>query len=145
MIDLADGGVWLRRTSAQERAGDTVLLDRGMDIGPASYGGTGFVSPTVSPTPRYYEPHGAGWLHTFGGGLMVGCGLTNVGNASEDDGESLGVHGRCRCCPRIAAAKMGWRRLPSLVRVLHQAVFRRKPSARAHHFLVAGEAGFPCE
>ena len=79
----------------------TVMLDRGMDIGPANYGATGlaFISPVGFAHPAYYEPQGAGWLRTFGGGLLVGCGLTNVGNDSEDAGESLGVHGRLSLLP----------------------------------------------
>lgn len=112
MVEWADGNARGLR-AADIRTGSgleyTVLFDRGMDIGPASYGETGlaFISPTGFAHPAYYEPQGAGWLRTFGGGLMVGCGLTNVGNASEDDGESLGVHGRLSLLPaqRIAAGE----------------------------------------
>ena len=79
----------------------TVLLDRGMDIGPASYKGTplAWISPTGFSHPMYYEPDGINWLRTFGGGLLTGCGLTSVGAPGEDGGESLGLHGRLSHLP----------------------------------------------
>jgi hypothetical protein len=112
MVELADG-VERGLRAADVRTGSglayTVLLDRGMDIGPATFGATAlaFISPTGFAHPAFYEPEGAGWLRTFGGGLMVGCGLTNVGNAAEDEGESLGVHGRLSLLPvqRVATGE----------------------------------------
>jgi len=79
----------------------TVLLDRGMDIGPASYKGSplAWISPTGFGHPMYYEPDGINWLRTFGGGLLTGCGLTSVGSPSEDQGESFGQHGRLSNLP----------------------------------------------
>ena len=79
----------------------TVLLDRGMDIGPASYKGIplAWVSPTGFSHPTYYDPQGSNWLRTFGAGLLTGCGLTSVGSPGEDDGESLGLHGRLSNLP----------------------------------------------
>lgn len=79
----------------------SVLLDRGMDIGPASYKGMplAWVSAAGWGHPMYYEPQGAGWLRTFGGGLLTGCGLTYLGAPDEDQGESLGLHGRLSHLP----------------------------------------------
>ena len=79
----------------------SVLLDRGMDIGPASFKGMplAWVSPTGWGHPMYYDQTGSGWLRTFGGGLLTGCGLTSVGAPGEDDGESLGLHGRLSHLP----------------------------------------------
>ena len=79
----------------------SVLLDRGMDIGPASYKGVplAWVSPTGWGHPMYYDPQGAGWLRTFGGGLLTGCGLTHLGSPGEDEGEALGLHGRLSHLP----------------------------------------------
>jgi galactose mutarotase-like enzyme len=79
----------------------TVLLDRGMDIGPASCAGLpiAWVSPTGFAHPMFYDPKGFGWLRTFGGGLLTGCGLTNVGSPEEDEGESNGLHGRLSHLP----------------------------------------------
>jgi len=79
----------------------TVLLDRGMDIGPASYKGMplAWISPTGFGHPAYFDPNGLGWLRTFGGGLLTGCGLTYVGAPEEDEGESFGLHGRLSHLP----------------------------------------------
>ncbi len=79
----------------------SVLLDRGMDIGPADYKGLplGWVSPTGWAHPMYYEPQGNGLQRTFGAGLLTGCGLTYVGAAGEDEGESFGLHGRLSHLP----------------------------------------------
>ena len=79
----------------------SVLLDRGMDIGPALYKGMpmAWVSPTGWAHPMYFDPQGTGWLRTFGAGLLTGCGLTYLGAASEDEGEPLGLHGRLSHLP----------------------------------------------
>jgi len=44
----------------------SVLLDRGMDIGPASFKGMplAWVSPTGWGHPMYYDQMGSGWLRT---------------------------------------------------------------------------------
>jgi len=74
----------------------TVLLDRGMDIGPAKFRGASLVweSSTGPVHPAYFEHQGFGWLRTFHGGLMAGCGMTTAGAPSVDEGEELGLHGR---------------------------------------------------
>jgi hypothetical protein len=79
----------------------SVLLDRGMDIGPASYKGMplAWVSQAGWAHPMYFDPQGTGWLRTFGGGLLTGCGLTYLGAAGEDEGEQLGLHGRLSHLP----------------------------------------------
>lgn len=79
----------------------SVLLDRGMDIGPASFKGMplAWVSPTGWGHPMYYDPQGSGWLRTFGAGLLTGCGLTYLGSPVDDEGESLGLHGRLSHLP----------------------------------------------
>jgi len=79
----------------------TVLLDRGMDLGPASFRGRplAWLSPAGFSHPAHYEPEGLGWLRTFGGGLMTGCGLTHLGDPDEDEGESMGLHGRLSLLP----------------------------------------------
>ncbi|SMB90905.1 protein of unknown function [Thermanaeromonas toyohensis ToBE] len=78
-----------------------VLLGRGMDIGLAEYKGIplAFYSPVGEAHPKYYEPSGLGWLRNFGGGLLVTCGLTQVGTPCEDYGEELGLHGRISNIP----------------------------------------------
>jgi hypothetical protein len=73
----------------------TVLLGRGMDIAQASYKGISlaWVSATGSVHAHAYEPQGIGWLRSFHGGLLTGCGLQNVGAASVENGEEIGIHG----------------------------------------------------
>ena len=79
----------------------TVLIDRGMDIGPADWAGKSLAwqSPAGAVHPAYYDPIGLGWLRSFPGGLMVGCGLDNVGNPTTDEGDALGLHGRLSNTP----------------------------------------------
>ncbi len=88
-VTLADGperGV----RAADVRTGDglnfTVLLDRGMDIGPAEYRGIplAWISPTGPISPAFYDPRGIGWLRTFHGGLLTTCGLTQTGVPNVD-------------------------------------------------------------
>jgi len=82
-----------------------ILLDRGMDIGEASFNGTPFAyqTPVGVVHPSYFESDGLRWLRSFGAGLMTGCGLRNVGlpeaeNGMRADGP-LGQHGRISNTP----------------------------------------------
>lgn len=79
----------------------TVLPDRGMDIAAARWNGVPLVwhSPTGVTHPAYYEAEGLGWLRGFFGGLLVTCGFMNVAVASDDEGESFGIHGRASYLP----------------------------------------------
>ena len=79
----------------------TVLLSRGMDIGAASLHGVPFawVSATGWASPRAFVPEGRGWLQTFHGGLLTGCGLSNAGASNQDGEEALGIHGRLSHIP----------------------------------------------
>lgn len=87
----------------------TVLLDRGMDIGWASYKGAPIAwrSHTSAIGPAFYEPHGTGWLRGFHGGMMNTCGLTTFGSPSRDEGEELGQHGRASYIPAHQVAHGG--------------------------------------
>ena len=73
----------------------TVLLDRALDIGAAEYGGTplAWVHPALGG-PELYDAEGAGWVRTWGGGLVTTCGLTHFGQPEQDGPEALGLHGR---------------------------------------------------
>lgn len=70
--------------------------DRGMGIGRFEYAGINlsWLSPVGPTHPHRYEPEDDGWLRTFSGGALVPCGLLQVGHASVDQGEALGLHGR---------------------------------------------------
>lgn len=82
-----------------------VLADRGLDLGPAWHGGfpLAWVSPTGIAHPGLAEP--GAWLRSFHGGLLVTCGLQNVGPECEDDGERHGLHGRASSIP---ASQVRW-------------------------------------
>ena len=99
LMTLADGpesGVRIADCRTGSGLRFQVTLDRGMDISVAEYRGIplAFRSPAGDVHPSHFEPAGTGWLRTFPGGLMTGCGLTSVGSPSTDAGEDLGQHGR---------------------------------------------------
>ncbi len=74
----------------------TALPDRALDISFISYKGVPLCwrSATKEASAMYFEYRESEWLRTFFGGLLVTCGLTQVGDPCEDDGEKLGLHGR---------------------------------------------------
>jgi len=82
-----------------------IQLDRGMDIGDASFNGQPFAYMTpVGPVhPSYHEPDGFRWLRSFNAGLLTGCGLAHAGSPEVEDGMSttgpLGLHGRLSNLP----------------------------------------------
>ena len=83
----------------------TVLLDRAMDIGMATYNGIplAWQSGTGASNPSRFEPSIKGWLRTFHGGLLALCGLSNAGlvdpAVDPQNGEELGLHGRIGTVP----------------------------------------------
>ncbi|MCD6291632.1 MAG: aldose 1-epimerase family protein [Anaerolineae bacterium] len=114
LAELADGperGVRVADVHTGSGFSFTVLLDRGMDIGSATYNGRALAwqAQPGEPAPTFYEPEGLGWLRTFHGGLVATCGLTQVGAPCEDQGEALGLHGRIGHIPaRHVYADAGW-------------------------------------
>jgi hypothetical protein len=85
-----------------------VSLDRGMDLSLADYKGMALAwrSPVGDVHPSFFEPAGYGWLRTFPGGLLTGCGMTSAGAPSEDQGEALGLHGRLSHLPATDVSSM---------------------------------------
>ena len=77
----------------------TVLLSRGMDIGRTFYRGIPLTwfSSSGEVHPSFYESEGLGWLRSFGGGLLVTCGLCHAGAPAEE--EKIGLHGRISHIP----------------------------------------------
>ena len=79
----------------------SVIPDRAMDISLATFRGINlaYITPNGEVNPAFYDAEGAGWLRTFGAGLLTTCGLTNFGPPCDDDGEHLGLHGRISTAP----------------------------------------------
>jgi hypothetical protein len=110
--ELADGferGVRVADVYTGSGLTFTVLLDRGMDIGQASFRGVPLAwrSATTAKAPSYFEPEGFGWLRGFHGGLVNTCGLSYFGAPSEDRGQALGLHGRASYTPASHVAYGG--------------------------------------
>jgi hypothetical protein len=104
LVTLADG-VESGVEAADFRTGTgfnfTVLISRGLDISWAEFCGRSLCwhSPSGQTHPSYYDAEGLGWLRSFSGGLCVTCGLTHAGAPCEDQGKSLGLHGRISNSP----------------------------------------------
>jgi Domain of unknown function (DUF4432) len=90
----------------------TILPSRGMDIGLAEFGGVPltWLSPNGEIHPAYFVGQGSDWLRTAVGGLLMTCGLTQVGLPGVDAGEELGLHGRAHHTPaRDVCAEGFWK------------------------------------
>ncbi|SDP11070.1 protein of unknown function [Paenibacillus sp. yr247] len=88
-----------------------VIPSKGLDISLTEYHGVpiSWQSPNGDAHPSFYEAEGNGWLRTASGGLLMTCGLTQVGTSGEDQGERLGLHGRIHHTPaRQVAAESSW-------------------------------------
>jgi hypothetical protein len=87
-----------------------VLAERALDISACHYKGVSlaWLSPVGEAHPAYYEPQGLGWLRSFGGGLLVTCGLDHFGPPCEDAGELLGLHGRVSNLPACCLSHRAW-------------------------------------
>jgi Domain of unknown function (DUF4432) len=72
-----------------------VLLDRAMDIGDAFYNGSSiaWINELGVTPPQPFSAKGLDWLRTFGGGLLVTCGLDHVGGPETDEFGERGIHG----------------------------------------------------
>lgn len=65
--------------------------------------------------PSYYDAENLGWA---AGGLLMTCGLTQVGSPCEDQGEKLGQHGSIHHLPaRQVAVEASWEGDEYLMRV----------------------------
>jgi hypothetical protein len=89
----------------------SVLPSRGLDIGLAEFKGAPltWLSPNGVAHPAFFDDRGSAWLHTAAGGLLMTCGLTQVGSPGTDGGEELGMHGRAHHTPaRQVCAEGFW-------------------------------------
>ena len=87
----------------------TIAPDCGMNIVSCSFRGipvcwktgTGVVNPAL------YDPQLNGWLRSFSGGLLVTCGLSQIGAPCVDDGVAYGLHGRISNTPAETVSARG--------------------------------------
>lgn len=112
LSELSDGferGVRIADFATGSGLNFTVHIDRGLDLGAATYRGAPLAFRTNVPAihPAYFEKDGLGWLRGFPGGLLTTCGLTYIGAASTDEGEPLGIHGRASFLPASHVAYGG--------------------------------------
>lgn len=109
LVTLADGserGVRVLEFRNGSGLSFDVIVDRAMDIGRCEYQGCSltWLSQTGVVAPWYAEPMGLGWFRSWGGGMLVTCGLDHtliggVDNASQfhqqiRPTEEYGLHGR---------------------------------------------------
>lgn len=73
-----------------------VVLDRAMDIADAFFNqySLAWISQSGITPPDTFSNKGIDWLKTFGGGLMVTCGLDHVGGPESDEHGERGLHGQ---------------------------------------------------
>lgn len=72
-----------------------IVLDRAMDIADAFLNqySLAWISHLGPTNPNFSETE-MDWLKTFGGGLMVTCGLSHIGGPENDTTGKRGLHGR---------------------------------------------------
>ncbi|WP_168120125.1 aldose 1-epimerase family protein [Paenibacillus sp. HB172176] len=78
-----------------------VTPDKGMDISLAEMHGVpvSWSSGNGEPHPSYYDQRGFEWLRSASGGLLMTCGLSQVGAPGEDGEGAYGLHGRVHHIP----------------------------------------------
>ncbi len=130
----------------------TVLPDRGMDVWRADYQGASLCwhSPTGPVAPAFFEPEGLGWLRGFYGGMLVTCGLTQVGPPNTDQGKALGLHGRASYAPASdVGVVQGWEgdeyRIELRGRVREASVFGEAVQLTRRLETSLGRSGFTLE
>jgi hypothetical protein len=66
-----------------------VIPSKGLDISLAEFHGVpiSWQSPNGDAHPAYYDASGNSWLRTASGGLLMTCGLMQVGSDCEDQGD----------------------------------------------------------
>lgn len=86
-----------------------VNTTRALDIGLTEFCGTplSWHSVVGEKHPSYFEQEGLGWLRSASGGMLMTCGLTQVGSPANDQGESLGIHGRVHHTPASQVCASG--------------------------------------
>lgn len=78
-----------------------VVIDRAMDIADAFYNehSLAWLSHSGISNAEALSDKGIDWLRTFGGGLVVSCGLSHVGGPEKDEYGERGIHGKISNTP----------------------------------------------
>jgi len=78
-----------------------VVIDRAMDIADAFYNehSLAWLSHSGITAAQPFSDKGIDWLRTFGGGLLVTCGLSHVGGPESDEYGDRGIHGEISNLP----------------------------------------------
>lgn len=78
-----------------------IVLDRAMDIADAFYNqhSLAWLSHLGITAPQPFSDKGIDWIRTFGGGLLVTCGLTHIGGPEADEFGERGLHGQISNIP----------------------------------------------
>lgn len=78
-----------------------VVIDRALDIADAFYNqhSLAWLSHTGTTPPQPFSNNGIDWLGTFGGGLLVTCGLSHIGGPEMDASGQRGLHGQISNIP----------------------------------------------
>lgn len=73
-----------------------VVIDRAMDIADAFYNrhSLAWLSHLGITPPEPFSNRGVDWIRTFGGGLLVTCGLSHIGPPEADAHGDRGLHGQ---------------------------------------------------
>ena len=110
----------------------SIYPDRGMDIGEACFKGMPLVWLPAEPgRAESYDASGINWLRSWGGGLLTGCGLLNVGGPCEAGGDSHGLHGRLSHIPATE--------VNSSAEWLDDETYQLSVSGKVNHSRVFGE------
>jgi hypothetical protein len=72
-----------------------VVIDRAMDIADAFYNqySLAWLNHAGTTYPQPFSDKDVDWLRTFGGGLVITCGLSHVGGPEKDAFGERGLHG----------------------------------------------------
>ena len=78
-----------------------IVIDRSMDIAEAFFNehSLAWLSHSGITKPEPFSNHGLEWLRTFGGGLLVTCGLSHIGGPEKDENSQRGLHGEISNIP----------------------------------------------
>jgi Domain of unknown function (DUF4432) len=163
LVTLGDGqgrGVRILEFRTGSGFAFDVVVDRSFDVGRCEHGGRplSWQSAAGVVAPWYYEPDGWGWFRSWGGGMVVTCGLDHTLGPGEGTAEQFnqphimktvpyGLHGRVGGLPaRLAGYGERWDGDECVLwaegEVLQSAVFGEQLELRRRIEARVGESRF---